>query len=111
MDVVSQVRELGGASSWKVLVELCGKGAVERALRDRLLLRDARGRYSLPDAHHGVRVANSIGGVLSHRSAAAYWGWEQKKERGLPEVTVPRHKRVSNERRKILIPHWSALSD
>jgi hypothetical protein len=111
MDVVRQVRELGGASTWKVLVELCGKDAVKAALQDRLLLRDARGRYSLPDAHHGVRIANSIGGVLSHRSAAAYWGWEQKREGELPEVTVPRNKRVTRERRKILIPHWCALSD
>jgi very-short-patch-repair endonuclease len=111
MDVVSQIRALGGATNRSTIVELCGKGAVDQALADRLLLRDARGRYSLPDAHHGVRVANSIGGVLSHRSAAAYWGWEQKKQRELPEVTVPRNRRVSRERRKILIPHWSALSD
>jgi hypothetical protein len=111
MDVVSQVRELGGATDRRTIVTLCGKDEVDNALADRLLLRDARGRYSLPDAHHGVRVANSIGGVLSHRSAAAYWGWEQKKERELPEVTVPRNKRVSRERRKVLIPHWSALSD
>lgn len=111
MDVVSQVRELGGATNRSTIVGLCGKRAVDQALHERLLLRDARGRYSLPDAHHGVRVANSIGGVLSHRSAAAYWGWEQRNERELPEVTVPRSKRVSRERRKVLIPHWSALSD
>jgi hypothetical protein len=111
MDVVSQVRALGGATTRTTIVELCGKGAVDEALADRRLLKDARGRYSLPDTHHGVRVANSIGGVLSHRSAAAYWGWEQMKERELPEVTVPRTKRVSPDRRKVLIPHWSALSD
>jgi very-short-patch-repair endonuclease len=111
MDVVGQVRELGGATNRSTIVALCGKDAVDLALDERLLLRDARGRYSLPDAHRGVRVANSIGGVLSHRSAAAYWGWEQKKERELPEVTVPRNKRVGRERRKVLIPHWSALSD
>jgi hypothetical protein len=111
MDVVSQVTELGGATNWSTLVALVGKAAINEALEARLLLRDARGRFSLPGAHHGVRVANSVGGVLSHRSAAAYWGWEQKKERELPEVTVPRNRRVSRARRKIMIPHWSSLSD
>lgn len=111
MDVVEAVRELGGACSRRTLLERCDRTAIGRALTDGVLLRDARGRYSLPDCHRGVRIANSVGGVLSHRSAAAYHGWEQKNERGLPEVTVPRTRRIHRNLRTILIPHWSALHD
>ena len=82
---------------------------MDAALRTGVLVRDARGRYALPNARQGARVANSIAGVLSHRSAAHRWGWAQKDPRGLPEVTVPRSRRVDRSLRKILIPHWSNL--
>ncbi len=82
---------------------------VDRALRAGMLLRDARGRYALPAARDGIRTASSVAGVLSHRSAAAYWGWAQKKPDGLPEVTVPRNRRVDRALRRRLIPHWSDL--
>jgi very-short-patch-repair endonuclease len=109
MDLISQVVLLGGVTDRRTLIRLRGVGAVARALRDGTLVRDRRGRYALPSAHHGLRTASSIAGVLSHRSAAHYWGWAQKAPDGLPEVTVPRNRRVDRLLRKILIPHWSDL--
>ncbi len=109
MDLISQVVLLGGVTDRKTLVRLRGTREVGRALRDGTLVRDRRGRYSLPTAQLGVRTANSVAGVLSHRSAAQYWGWAQKSPDGLPEVTVPRNRRVDPALRKILIPHWSDL--
>ena len=109
MDLISQVVLLGGVTDRKTLIKLRGAHDVGRALRDGTLVRDRRGRYALPTAQRGVRTAGSIAGVLSHRSAAQYWGWAQKAPNGLPEVTVPRNRRVDRSLRKILIPHWSDL--
>jgi hypothetical protein len=109
MDLISQVTLLGGVTHRANLVRLRGSREVDRALRDGTLVRDGRGRYALPAARHGIRTASSVAGVLSHRSAAQYWGWAQKKSDGLPEVTVPRNRRVDRRLREILIPHWSDL--
>ena len=109
MDLISQVVLLGGVTDRKTLLRLRGAREVGRALRDGTLVRDRRGRYALPSAQHGVRTASSVAGVLSHRSAAQYWGWAQKAPDGLPEVTVPRNRKVDRALRKILIPHWSDL--
>ena len=109
MDLISQVTLMGGVSDRANLVRLRGTREVDRALRTGTLLRDARGRYALPAARQGIRTASSVAGVLSHRSAAQYWGWAQKKSDGLPEVTVPRNRRVDRRLRETLIPHWSDL--
>ena len=109
MDLISQVTLMGGVTDRATLVRLRGTSEVDRALRAGTLLRDARGRYALPAARQGIRTANAIAGVLSHRSAAHYWGWAQKNPDGLPEVTVPRNRRVDPALRRRLIPHWSDL--
>ena len=111
MDLISQVVLLGGVIDRKTLIRLRGPRELVRAVRDGTLVRDRRGRYALPSAQHGVRTASSIAGVLSHRSAAQYWGWAQKAADGLPEVTVPRNRRVDRALRRTLIPHWSDLPD
>jgi hypothetical protein len=109
MDLISQVTLMGGVTDRASIVRLRGAREVDRALRAGTLLRDARGRYALPAARQGIRTASSIAGVLSHRSAAHYWGWAQKHPDGLPEVTVPRNRRVDRALRRRLIPHWSDL--
>lgn len=109
MDLTSAVTLLGGATDRATLVRLRGRREVDRALREGLLERDARGRYSLGSTSAARRTANSVAGVLSHRSAARAWGWAQKIPDGLPEVTVPRNRRVDPRLRRILIPHWSDL--
>ncbi len=109
MDLISQVTLMGGVTDRAHLVRLRGAHEVDGALRTGTLVRDARGRYALPAARQGVRTASSVAGVLSHRSAAQYWGWAQKKSDGLPEVTVPRNRRVDRGLRQTLIPHWSDL--
>jgi hypothetical protein len=109
MDLISQLTLMGGVTDRAHLVRLRGAHEVDGALRTGTLVRDARGRYALPAARQGVRTASSVAGVLSHRSAAQYWGWAQKKSDGLPEVTVPRNRRVDRGLRETLIPHWSDL--
>jgi very-short-patch-repair endonuclease len=109
MDLVSQVALLGGICDRRTLVRLRSRTEVDRALRDGALVRDTRGRYALPNTSPALRIANRVLGVLSHRSAAQYWGWAQKRPDGLPEVTVPRSRRVDPGLRRILIPHWADL--
>lgn len=109
MDLISQVTVLGGVTDRATLVKLRSAAEVDDALDAGVLLRDARGRYSLATTTAARRTANSVAGVLSHRSAAQCWGWAQKVPDGLPEVTVPRNRKVHPSLRAVLIPHWSDL--
>jgi hypothetical protein len=110
MDLISQVTALGGVCDRATLVGLRSVDEVDAALRDGVLERDARGRYALPTTRPALRTANRVAGVLSHRSAAQYWGWAQKAPPPLPEVTFGRTRRVDPSLRKILVPHWCELS-
>ena len=109
MDLTSQVTILGGVCDRATLVELRSADEVDEALASGVLERDARGRYALPTTRPALRVANRVSGVLSHRSAAQYWGWAQKAPPPLHEVTFPRTRRVDPSLRKVLVPHWSDL--
>jgi hypothetical protein len=109
MDLISQVTLLGGICDRATLVGLRGRSEVDDALREGVLVRDARGRYALPTTRPALRTANRVSGVLSHRSAAQYWGWAQKTPPPLPEVTFERTRRVDPSLRKILVPHWCEL--
>src|SRR4051812_45177088 len=110
MDLISQVTLLGGVCDRATLVRLRSATEVDGALRTGVLVRDARGRYALPTTRPALRTANRVAGVLSHRSAAQYWGWAQKTPPLLPEVTFARTRRVDPGLRKILVPHWCELT-
>ncbi len=109
MDLISQMTLLGGVCDRATLVRIRGAREVEAALRAGVLVRDGRGRYALPTASPAVRTANALAGTLSHRSAAHYWGWAQKRPPRLPEVTFPRDRRVDRRLRDRVTPHWADL--
>ena len=109
MDLISQVTALGGVCDRATLVRLRSAVEVDAALLDGILERDAPGRYALPTTPPALRTANGVAGILSHRSAAQYWGWAQKAPPPLPEVTFPRNRRVERRLRVILVPHWCEL--
>jgi len=110
MDLISQVTVLGGVCDRATLVGLRSESEVDQALQDGVLVRDARDRYALATTQPSLRTANRVAGVLSHRSAAHYWGWAQKAPPPLPEVTFPRTRRVHPSLRKMLVPHWCVLA-
>ncbi len=109
MDLISHVTVMGGACDRASLVRLLGRREVDDALRAGTLVRTARGRYALATSREFVRRASAVSGVLSHRSAAQYWGWAQKAVPEKPEVTVPRQRRLSAGARELVLPHWSNL--
>lgn len=109
MDLISQVTLLGGVCDRQTLVRLREADEVDAALRDGVLVRDSRGRYALPTTRPTMRTANRVAGVLSHRSAAQYWGWAQKAPPKLPDVTFPRERHLAPAVRSQLVPHWSVL--
>lgn len=110
MDLISQVTLLGGVCDRATLVRLRSREEVDAALARGELVRDSRGRYSLPTTRPALRTANRVAGILSHRSAAQYWGWAQKSPPVLPEITFPRDRKVDPRLRAHLLPHWSVLT-
>ncbi|MGZ4534156.1 MAG: DUF559 domain-containing protein [Nocardioidaceae bacterium] len=111
MDVRWTIYRLGGVSDRRTLVDLTSRKAVDRALRDGVIVQDARGRYAVPAAGDARRAAHAIAGVVSHRSAALYWGWQVKTVPGRPDVTVPRNRNVPAAVREQITPHWAALPE
>lgn len=100
---------LGGVADAKTLVRLTSRAKVRASLERGTVVRDTRGRYSLPTADEGLRAANRLSGVASHGSAAAYWGWETKTPPELPAVTVPRNRKVDKARRQGVEVKWAEL--
>lgn len=104
------LHRFGGLASRSALIQLTSRAAVDRALREGRIVRLGRGRYALPTAHEARRSAGALSGVMSHRSAAAYWGWEMKHLPVQPCVTVPRNRKVTHQRRHNVEVSWADLS-
>jgi very-short-patch-repair endonuclease len=111
MDVVEQLARMGGVSSRARLVQASSRRAVDRALRRDEIVRDAHGRYAMPSALGAFRVAGAMSGIISLRSAATFWGWEQKKVPDRPDVTVPRNRKVLEDDQRRACVHWVDLTD
>jgi hypothetical protein len=110
VDLISHVTILGGACTRSVLVDRCGRAEVDRALRNGVLVRVARGRYALSTANAAVTAAAILGGVLSMRSAAQRHGWGQKQVPDKPDVTFPRTHHLPPGARRLVVPHWSDIA-
>lgn len=109
MDILNHVRNLGGSSTRAVLIAQHGRAAVDRALKERRLIRIGTGRYAVPMLEPAARTAAAWGGVLSMRSAAERHGWGVKQSPRLPDVTFRRQRHLSRAARAVLVPHWSDL--
>jgi very-short-patch-repair endonuclease len=109
VNLLQHLYRLGGVADRRILIDLTGRADVDRALREGEIVRDGRGRYAVPVADAGLRAANALSGVASHRTAAIHWGWEVKTVPEEPDVTVPRNRKVPAERRKGIDVHWEPL--
>lgn len=90
---------LGGVASAGELRRYSGRGKIRIALARGRIVRDGRGRYSLPGADEALRAANRLSGVLCLDSAARHHGWKLKQPPSRPSVAVPRNRKVSADRR------------
>ncbi|MCW2782078.1 MAG: hypothetical protein JWR35_2527 [Marmoricola sp.] len=106
MFVDEALQRHGGLCRAHALVRLTSRSAVRSALDRGEIVRVGRGRYALPTADLARRVAHALSGVVSHASAAAYWGWELKCQPERPVVTVPRNRNVAARRRVGVDVRW-----
>jgi very-short-patch-repair endonuclease len=100
---------LGGVADAKMLQRFTSRAKVRAALARGTIVRDARGRYSLPSASAALRAQSRLSAVVSHSSAAAVHGWEIKHPPARPIVTVPRNRKVTPERREGVDVRWHDL--
>ena len=98
VSVAEHLHRLGGVAERSVLVALTSRRRVEHAIALGDVLQVSRGRCALPTADAALRRAASVRGVVSHRSAATWWGWELKLQPPVPEVTVRRGSRTTGSR-------------
>ena len=110
MGVEEKLRRMGGVATRAQLIACSSRRAVDRALRKGNIVRDGRGRYAVPEAQEAFRRANALSGVVSHRSAATHWGWEQKQPPREPDVTLRRSRNPASHRTAGVCPHWADLS-
>ncbi|NNG18540.1 hypothetical protein HJ590_02920 [Naumannella sp. ID2617S] len=108
MDVAGCLELWGGVGRWSALVKATSWRAVVSAVNAGLIVRDGWGRYALPSVEQGFRTAHGMSAVLSHQSAAAHWGWEQKDTPAEVSVTVARGRRL-RRLAKGVAPHWADL--
>jgi very-short-patch-repair endonuclease len=101
---------LGGVGDAAAVLSLTSRSRLRRALRRGEVVRDVRGRYSLPGLDDAVRAANALAGVLVEDSAAQYHGWETKHRPATPCVAVPRKRKVRPDRRRGLRVRYLDLS-
>ena len=106
MRVHEAMRRLGGVAKAGDLVRLTSRRKVRTALKRREIVREARGRYALPTAHEARRAAHRLSAVVTGRSAATAHGLPMKTQPALPEVTVPRNRKVARERREGVDVRW-----
>jgi hypothetical protein len=103
------IKCLGGTAKPVDILRLTSRSALRCAEARGDVLRLSRGVYALPDALPDLRAAAAVHGVLSHRSAAAYWLMEQLSADSSLHVTVPRNNRPTP--RKGMTLHYADQVD
>ena len=94
------LERLGGVADVAALLRHTSRAGLRRAMRRGRIVRDVRGRYSLPGLDEARRVANRVNGVLAEDSAAQVYGWKLKHPPPSPCVMVPRNRKLTPERRE-----------
>ncbi|CAN5163276.1 hypothetical protein BH09ACT12_BH09ACT12_20530 [soil metagenome] len=100
MSVAQLVVEAGGFATRADLVAATSRADVDRALAAGEIVADGRGRYATPATDEALRAAHRLSGVLCLTSAALVHGWEVLHQPELPQVIVPRGRKVSAKRRE-----------
>ena len=94
------LERLGGVADAAALQLLTSRARLRVAVRRGAVVKDGRGRYSLPGVDEATRAANRLSGVLAEDSAAQYYGWAMKHPPPSPCLAVPRKRNVAEHRRR-----------
>lgn len=108
--VEQALARLGGVASWAELREVLPARVIRQAVREGRMAKDARGRYRGPEVEAHRALAHALTAVLSHLSAAKAHGWKVKESPELPQLIVPRHRKVLAAQRKVASLHLADLS-
>lgn len=106
MDVVEALVRCGGFADRRTMLRLTSRRRLEAGLVRGDVVRLARDRYALPVADAAAAAAHAHRGVVSHLSAAVWWGWEVALPPARPHVTVPKHRRLRTSPAHL---HWVDL--
>ncbi len=91
MEPAEVIRLFGGVADFGLLRTLVSRRAVDAALADGTLVRLRRGVYAL--SSEGARAhAESVGGHVTHLSAALHHGWKVKHVPDRPCITIARNR-------------------
>lgn len=104
------LRHSNGRATWAELRALgVSRGRLRGAVQRGAVARTRRGLYRLAELETQVDAAQSVAGVLSHRSAALQHGWKVATVPKFPEVVVPRNRNVTAHTRAGIDIRWRAL--
>ena len=93
MDPVDVVRRLGGVAASGEIIGVSTRAQLRTAVKRGRLVRLRHDTYALGDLDSARAEAVAAGGVLSHLSAAQWWGWKVKFPPTRTHVTVPANRR------------------
>ncbi|WP_341928203.1 hypothetical protein [Nocardioides psychrotolerans] len=110
MSVREALVQLGGVATRAALIEVTSRLEVDTALASGEIVAPARGRYAVPEADAARTAAHRVSGAVSHESAALHWGWSVKLPPTLPNVTLPRNRKVTAAHRAGLTLHRANLT-
>lgn len=109
MSVVEVLEGLGGVASRAAILRHVDRSDLERAVDVGDVVRDARGRYALPDADVALRAAAALGGVVGLTDAALHHGWAVRTVPTTPHVVVSRGRRLPDDPGAVI--HRAELAD
>ncbi len=100
---------LGGVATRHTLVRLTSRRDLEEALAAGQISRVNRGRYAVAGVHEGTTQALKVSGHAGLITAALSYGWEVKEVPILPQVVVPKDRRLTAANRASIEPIWIDL--
>lgn len=94
VEVSEALRLLGGVATRAQLIRPTSRVAVDRAKATGELVVLSRGRYTSPEAAGAQQEAHRLSGTVVLLSAALLHGWAVLHEPRLPQVAVPRNRKL-----------------
>lgn len=88
MEAVEALAQLGGTASFSALLTLTSRRRLRSALTRGAVARIGHDRYALAAVGEAQRLAERLGGYVSHTSAALHYGWELRAMPADPQLII-----------------------